>query len=167
MATLDDYDFDNMSSIDLIEDIENKMEDLIEEKIEIVVNLFKLRFTEGIDNESYMNILSFMHEVMQEATNEQIVLNKLYDYLFAKLEEYGYEKLEHSRLFLEYVSLLSYFDEVEENRFGEYMSYVEKIGQLLRVDAVSPSYLESHRKYTELDKDKTNQISERVPVIKK
>ena len=60
MATLDDYDFDNMTSIDLIEDIENKMEDLIEEKIEIVVNLFKLRFTEGIDNESYMNILSFI-----------------------------------------------------------------------------------------------------------
>ena len=167
MATLEDYDFDNMSSIDLIEDVENKMEDLIEEKIEIVANLFKLRFTEGIDNKSYMNILSFMQEVMQEATNEQIVLNKLYDYLFAKLEEYGYEKLEHSRLFLEYVSLLSYFDEVEETRLDEYMSYVEKIGQLLRVNAVSPSYLESHRKYTELDKDKTDQIYAKVPVIKK
>ena len=104
---------------------------------------------------------------MQEATNEQIVLNKLYDYLMFMLDKIGYEYLETSKLFLEYVNLLSYFDDIEDTRLEEYMSYVEKIGQLVRVNAVSPSYLEPSRKYTQLDLDKANMIKAKVPEIKK
>ena len=167
MATLEDYQYEDMTSIDLIEDVENKMEDLVEEKIEILANLLNLRFVPNIDEESYQNIGSFFAEVMQEATNEQIVLNKLYDYLMYMLDKIGYENLENSKLFLEYLNLLTYFDDVEDTRLEEYMSYVEKIGQLVRVNAVSPSYLESSRKYAQLDSNKTKMIFAKVPEIKK
>ena len=167
MATLEDYQYDEMSSIDLIEDVENKMEDLITEKIEIITNIFKLRFTTDIDEQSMNNITSFMLEVMNEATNEQIVLNKLYDYLMQELDKYGYERLENSKLFLEYINLLSYFDDIEDQRTDEYMSYVERIGQLVRSNSINHTLLPSHRKYEILDKEKTNLIYSKVPETKK
>ena len=166
MATLEDYQYEVMTSIDLIEDVENKLEDLLEEKFEILFNLIKLRFVPNIDDESYQNICLFLAEVFREASYEQIVLNKLYDYLVFKLDEIGYENLENSRMFLEYLGILSYFDDVEDKRVEEYMLYLGKIEQLVRVNAVGPSYLQSSRQYTELDPKKMVLIYTIVPEIK-
>ncbi len=166
MATFDEYQYDDMTSVDFIEDVENKLEDLLEEKFEILFNLIKLRFVPNIDDESYQNICLFLAEVFREASYEQIVLNKLYDYLVFKLDEIGYENLENSRMFLEYLGILSYFDDVEDKRVEEYMLYLGKIEQLVRVNAVSPSYLQSSRQHTELDPKKMVLIYTIVPEIK-
>jgi hypothetical protein len=166
MATFDEYQYDDMTSVDFIEDVENKLEDLLEEKFEILFNLIKLRFVPNIDDESYQNICLFLAEVFREASYEQIVLNKLYDYLVFKLDEIGYENLENSRMFLEYLGILSYFDDVEDKRVEEYMLYLGKIEQLVRVNAVSPSYLQSSRQNTELDPKKMVLIYTIVPEIK-
>ena len=70
-------------------------------------------------------------------------------------------------MFLEYLTILSYFDDVEDKRVEEYMLYLGKIEQLVRVNAVSPSYLQSSRQYTELDPKKMVLIYTIVPEIKK
>jgi len=164
MATLEEYDINNMNSIDLIEDVENKIEDLIQEKIEIIAYLFGLRFNSSlVDNDSYLKIESFMNDMIKEATYEQLVLNKLYDYLMKNLDKYGYEYLENSKMFLEYVYLLSYFDDIEDNRVEEYVAYIERINQLLLYNSISPSFLEDHRKFERLDQDKAKLLYNRLP----
>ena len=108
-----------------------------------------------------------MTEIFDEVTNEQIVLNKLYDYLTSKVDELTPTEFEYGNTYTEYLNLLNYFEEVEDTRLGEYIAYVDKIGHLVRTNSVSPSYLEPHRQFTQLDEEKTNDIKKKVPSIKK
>ena len=157
------------STMSLMEDLENKIEDLIEEKLEILSNVFKLRieYAGSIDFMSYLHICSFMQEVFDEISNEQIVLNKLQDYLNSKVDDLTPTEFEFGTKYTEYLNLLTYFDQVEDTRTDEYVGYVMKIGQLLNTRSISPYYLEPHRRYIQLDEDKTKSIYQKVPSIKK
>ena len=167
MATLDENQFDEMTTLDMVQDVENKMDNLELEKMEILGFLIKLRFTQGIDFKSYQNISLFFKEILDETDNEEKIIHKLYAFLDEQAEKIGYDLIGDSRMFLEYMNLLTYLDDVEKARDEEYFGYVERIGQLVRTNSINHTLLPVHRNQIKLDNNKTKELINQIPGTKK
>ena len=167
-----DFDFDENKSyttMDLCEDVEDKIEELIVEKIDIHQHLMTLmiQYSEFIDPGSFNNIKSFMDELFDEVTHEQIVLNDLIDYLYSKVDELTPEELEYGSAFTEYKAILDCFSEIEDIRVDEYVAYTMKIAHLLRTQSVSASFLDAHRKFPSFSYEQAIELKNQIPSIKK
>ena len=70
-------------------------------------------------------------------------------------------------MFLEYMNLLVYLDDVEKARDEEYFGYVERIGQLVRTNSINHTLLPVHRNQIKLDTNKTKELINQIPETKK